>query len=318
MAETDLSARFEDHLRHLLERHLGTPATEFPVGDHAAPGGNGRTVDVRPVAPAPALLAESISYSLLAPGKRIRPRLLLACARMLGLSEAAALAPAAALEMIHCFTLIHDDLPCMDDDDFRRGRPSNHKKFGEAAALLAGDSLIGLALDSFLECAPHVEPRRVLRALARFHDVIGPRGVIGGQAAEWDLDESSDIGALRAMHARKTGALFAAALLIPMDLAGIEDRSDSGRAIHRFACQLGLAFQAADDLEDSIEARKAHTNLLSRLSEEEVRASSIDGLREGAAGLEAIWGEDARPLVAIADEVIRLLRENRASEGGVR
>ena len=99
----------------------------------------------------PPHLQESIRYSLLSPGKRIRPRLLLASGQMLDVPHQALLPAAIAVEMVHCFTLIHDDLPCMDNDDFRRGIPTNHKKFGESLALLAGDSLMALAIDVFLE-----------------------------------------------------------------------------------------------------------------------------------------------------------------------
>src|SRR3954468_16296124 len=102
---------------------------------------------------------------------------------MIGLKRASALPVALALEMIHCFTLIHDDLPCMDNDDFRRGLPSNHKKFGEAAALLAGDALMAIAFEAFSGAAAHVPNEGFNRAFARLCRAIGPRGVIGGQAA---------------------------------------------------------------------------------------------------------------------------------------
>lgn len=258
----------------------------------------------------PSNLSDSIRYSLLAPGKRIRPRLLLSCAKMLGLSESTALPPALALEMIHCFTLIHDDLPCMDNDDFRRGRPSNHKVYGEAIALLAGDGLIGLALDTFLDSAPHVAGDRLTRALKRFSWAMGPRGVIGGQADEALMSERSTLQDLERMHYQKTGALFVASLLIPMDLAGIASESAEGQAIDRFAHALGLAFQVADDLDDATESPEL-TSILYFMSPAQARDRSLDQLRSAMSALEKRWGDAASELLAISGEVVLSLEAAR-------
>ncbi|MCM2324115.1 MAG: polyprenyl synthetase family protein [Oligoflexia bacterium] len=259
----------------------------------------------------PPNLEEAMRYSLLSPGKRIRPRLTLACARMVGLPEAAALPAALAIEMIHCFTLIHDDLPCMDDDDFRRGRPSNHKVFGEGVALLAGDGLVALALDVFLDAAQHVDSARVLKALRRFAGATGPRGVIGGQAAESLLNRDSGLPALEQMHAQKTGALFRISLLAPMDLAGIEETCPQGAAIDLFARELGLAFQIADDLEDATATTAAQdpTSILFHRTAEEARDETIRRLEAAQGSLRQAWRESAKPLITIADEVIRKLRD---------
>jgi geranylgeranyl diphosphate synthase type II len=227
---------------------------------------------------------------------------------MIGLAEEAALPAALALEMVHCFTLIHDDLPCMDDDDLRRGRPSNHKIYGEALALLAGDALIPLALDALAEAAPHVAPQAFAAALRRLSWASGPRGVIGGQAAEALLKPGSALSELETMHAMKTGALFAAALLLPKDLAGIADASPDGRAIDRFARELGLAFQVADDLED---AEEDPTSILAYMTREEAAARASERLAAACEGLRAAWGEKARELLDIATEVSAKL----ASEG---
>ena len=129
----------------------------------------------------PPNLEESIRYSLLAPGKRIRPRLALASARLVGLSPQAALPAALAVEMIHCFTLIHDDLPCMDDDDFRRGRPSNHKIYGEGLALLAGDALMMLALDVSDGRSPPHSPRILCPCATAI--LFGPAGPVASSVA---------------------------------------------------------------------------------------------------------------------------------------
>ncbi|MCM2278706.1 MAG: polyprenyl synthetase family protein [Oligoflexia bacterium] len=259
----------------------------------------------------PANLETAMRYSLLSPGKRIRPRLALACARMLGLSPEAALPAALAIEMIHCFTLIHDDLPCMDDDDFRRGRPSNHKVHGESLALLAGDALVALALEVFLDAAEHVPADRVLAALRRFAWATGPRGVIGGQAAESLLGKTSSLEELRRMHAQKTGALFSISLLAPMELVGIPADSPRAAAIDLFARELGLAFQIADDLEDATEAtaKDDPTSILFYLGDEEARRDTIGRLENAKAALTEHWKEAAQPLTTIADEVIRKIRD---------
>jgi len=260
---------------------------------------------------APKSLQESIRYSLFAPSKKIRPRLLLSCAEMLGLPVAQVLPPAISIEMIHCFTLIHDDLPCMDDDDVRRGQPSNHKKFGESMALLAGDALISLAFDVFLETP--VEPSRLILGLKRLIWASGPRGVTGGQAAESGLSKDSTLEQLRQMHRQKTGALFIAALLIPKDLAGIPDESPEGQSILSFADELGLAFQVADDLEDlqdsSIEAFQPEpTSVLFFLKPEQARQRTLERLTAASHRLAAHWGERSQSLCQIAEEVIRKLQ----------
>ncbi len=259
----------------------------------------------------PKALQEAIRYSLLAPGKKIRPRLLLACAEMLGLPSQQVLPAAIAIEMIHCFTLIHDDLPCMDDDDFRRGLPSNHKKFGESTALLAGDSLIALAFDVFLDSP--VEMPHLKHGLKRLAWASGPRGVTGGQAAEGDLSKDSSIEQLHQMHRQKTGALFIASLLIPKDLAGIPDSSAEGQSILIFADQLGLAFQVADDLEDLKEAapgtfQPEPTSVLFFLSPEQARQRTLEQLTAASQRLATHWGERAQVLCQIAEEVIRKLQ----------
>ncbi len=289
--KTDLLTQFDLALAETLERHWAAPDGVTPPS-----------------------LRESIQYSLLAPGKKIRPRLLLSCGEMLGLSSAVTLPTAVAIEMIHCFTLIHDDLPCMDDDDFRRGQPSNHKKFGETTALLAGDALIALAFDVFLD-AP-VDPARLRVALKRLAWAAGPRGVIGGQAAESDLGQNSTLEQLSQMHRQKTGALFIASLLIPKDLAGVSDSSPEGQSILSFADELGLAFQIADDLEDLYEAPSGSfapdpTSILYFLSPEEARKKTIHRLGQASQRLAHAWGERARALCHIAEEVIRKLQETQ-------
>lgn len=257
---------------------------------------------------APAPLAESIRYSLLAPGKRIRPRLLLASARMVGLSEEAAYPAAIALEMIHCFTLIHDDLPCMDNSDMRRGRPSNHRKFDEATALLAGDALIASAIEIFSEAAAYSGGKGFARGLKRLSWAMGARGVIGGQAAEPLLGQKSKLDDLLAMHAGKTGALFVASLMIPSDFAEVEPKK--AKSLEVFSRQLGAAFQIADDLDDARqESRdgdegKDPKNILYYLSSDEATRHALEELGTAGEGLGKEWGNSAKELLAISREVI--------------
>ncbi len=269
---------FENYLKSTLERYLeGTP-------QH---------------------LRDSIQYSLLSPGKRIRPRLMWECAKMVGLQDAEILPAAVAIEMVHCFTLIHDDLPCMDDDDFRRGLPSNHKKFGESTALLAGDGLLALAAEVLLDTGTSAG---ISAALKRLLWAAGPRGVIGGQAAESALGERSSLEDLYAMHRKKTGALFSASLLIPKDLAGIANQTEKGRSLEAFADELGLAFQIADDLEDGGETPDlphAPTSVLYYLSHDAASQQAIQRITRASTELERVFGENSVGLCRIADEVIK-------------
>lgn len=200
--------------------------------------------------PMPPRLKESMLYSLQAGGKRLRPVLCLSCAALCGLEPLKALPFAAAIEMIHTYSLIHDDLPAMDDDDLRRGKPSNHKAFDEATAILAGD---GLLTDAFvIMCRAPVPPDRLLRAVAELALAAGASGMVGGQ--EWDMIYTGrsqvSLEELRGMHAMKTGALLRASCVCGGLLAGADDKAL--RAISDFGSSLGVAFQIADDILDVV------------------------------------------------------------------
>ena len=259
----------------------------------------------------PAPLAESIRYSVFTPGKRIRPRLLLATGKMLDLDEQTLLPAACALEFFHCFTLIHDDLPCMDNDDFRRGQPSNHKKFGETLALLAGDALQALAVDTFLE-TPRSEAQGwdpLVLALREFQNATGPRGVIGGQAAEELLSgTSSDLESLKQVHAKKTGALFLAALEIPRIFSAIPPDSEKGQTIRQLGNHLGWSFQIADDLEDPPTTTPPKTSILAYLSREAAIQMSSEELNRLLIKISTLWPEKSSELVHIGEEVLKKLR----------
>lgn len=200
---------------------------------------------------------EAMEYSLLAGGKRIRPVLLLEFAALGGLSAEDAMPFACALEMIHTYSLIHDDLPCMDDDDFRRGRPTSHKKFGEALALLAGDGLLTAAFEQMLSAESKAQPANRLAAAAEIASAAGCFGMIGGQVLDLANQkekvrlESEPYAAekLTQINRLKTGALFRAACRGGLLLAGVrEERYLS--AAERFADALGISFQIQDDILD--------------------------------------------------------------------
>lgn len=263
----------------------------------------------------PANLAQSIRYSFLSPGKRIRPRLALASSRMLNVSEDASLAAACALEMIHCFTLIHDDLPCMDNDDFRRGLPTNHKVHGEAVALLAGDGLLALAFEALADAAPATDPRAIIKASRRLARATGPSGVIGGQAAEALLGPGSKLEQILHVFALKTGALFEASMLVPLDLAPIAPSERHAQALEAFAKELGLAFQIADDLEDVAPATgktadkpAGPASILYYLPFAEARDLGLKRLTASREALKSAWGDSSQGLTVFADEVLRKLQ----------
>jgi geranylgeranyl pyrophosphate synthase len=191
-----------------------------------------------------ARLAEAMRYAVLGEGKRLRPALaLLVCESLGGTSEAVEL-PAVAVELVHAYSLVHDDLPCMDDDDLRRGRPTCHVRFGEAQAVLAGDALLTKAFE-LLAGGPDELALEWIRVLAR---AAGDAGMVGGQALDMTLARGSSAAELGAMHARKTAALIEAA----GDLGAISARAESGERVlvRRYARALGLLFQATDDLLD--------------------------------------------------------------------
>ncbi len=195
---------------------------------------------------APARLIEAIDYSLSAGGKRLRPALVLEANRLLGKPGASALAAAAAIELIHTFSLVHDDLPAMDDDDLRRGRPTNHKVFGEATAILAGDAMMTLAFDVVATDADADLVAPLTRELAR---ASGPFGMIGGQILDIDGENRTlDLSALQQIHRMKTGALLTASCRLGAIAARAPDEQLD--ALSRFGRHLGLAFQIVDDLLD--------------------------------------------------------------------
>jgi geranylgeranyl diphosphate synthase, type II len=234
---------------------------------------------LRSLAFAPELggLEESLRYALESGGKRVRPVLCLAVAEANGASVDDALPAAAALELVHTFSLVHDDLPSMDDDDERRGRPSTHVAFGEGVALLAGDALLAEAL----RLALRYESEDVARDLAD-----AALGMIGGQYR----DISGDDGDLEELHRLKTGRLFVAAVRLGLDVAGVEDARDEWVA---FGEEVGLLFQVVDDLLDG-------DGYAERLGVEEARRVADEVAARARARLDGT-GADTQVLLELVD-----------------
>ena len=221
-----------------------------------------------PTAPqCPAIVAEAMRYSVMAGGKRLRPLLVLAAADAAassihsdpGAARAMAMPAACAIEMIHTYSLIHDDLPAMDDDALRRGRPTLHMVYGEGMAILAGDGLHAEAFGLLAREPQTTDPAlnaRKLRVLAIVADAAGSAGMVGGQAIDLDAvgtkskrpSKPLDVDGLREMHARKTGALIRASVASGAVMAAADDRLLS--ALERYASEIGLAFQIVDDILD--------------------------------------------------------------------
>jgi geranylgeranyl diphosphate synthase, type II len=201
--------------------------------------------------PVTAGLEEAMRYSLLAGGKRVRPVLTLATARALGADPERFLPAACGIELIHTYSLIHDDLPAMDDDSLRRGQPTSHIKHGEAVAILAGDGLFAEAIR--LLCEQPGEATRVLAALRELAAATGVDGMVGGQYVDISGEET-DAEGLRALHALKTGRLIAASVGVVLILEGLAEPETI--PYRRFASELGVLFQIVDDILDVTESEE--------------------------------------------------------------
>ncbi|NOY23318.1 MAG: polyprenyl synthetase family protein [Acidobacteria bacterium] len=199
-----------------------------------------------PKAPA---LGEAMAYSYHAGGKRIRPILTLAAAKALGKDPGLVVPPALAIEMIHTYSLIHDDLPAMDNDDFRRGQPTSHKVYGEALAILTGDSLLteafhvaATAMDS------SISPTGKLRFIEKLSEAAGIRGMAAGQVMDMTHPDTGDVNFLKQLHLMKTGAMIQIACLAPALLWNIP--GDLYRSLEKYGESIGLLFQVVDDILD--------------------------------------------------------------------
>ena len=251
------------------------------------------------LAPSPPRLAEAVRYALLGPGKRLRPALVrLVASHLDGRDDEAAL-PAAAVECVHAYSLVHDDLPCMDDDDLRRGRPTCHKVYGEALAILAGDALLTLAFGLVAGAERRApELARVLAAGA------GHAGMVGGQALDLESADGS-AGAARVVeiHARKTAALFAAASEMGAIAAGAD--STTCRAAGTYGLALGRLFQATDDLLDATgDASARKPSLVAALGAGAARAETRRLGEQALAAARGLPGERGELLVELVATVL--------------
>ena len=283
---------YPDHLRTQIEAYLD----ELRFSEEAGTEG----------------LEEAMRYSLLAGGKRIRPVLALATASALGKDPAAVLPLAAALELIHTYSLIHDDLPAMDDDDLRRGRPTCHVKYGEDVAILAGD---GLYAEAFRHVLRHQagEPLHVLNALAELATSTGVNGMVGGQYIDVRNLAVDGIVPVRRLHELKTGRLIAAS--VECVLLVEADRVDSTRlsAFRAFAAELGVLFQIVDDILDvtgtddalgkpqGSDERHGKLTYVSQYGVDGARRMAAESHGNARAALERAAGERATELRQITD-----------------
>lgn len=196
-------------------------------------------------------LENSMRYSLLAGGKRIRPCLVIEFARLFGGNDSAdaAFDYACAIEMVHTFSLIHDDMPCMDNDELRRGKPTNHKVFGESTALLAGDATLAYAFEVLPSA--RLSDKQNLAAYAALAKYTGPCGMCGGQQIDLENEgKKIALDTLQTLHAKKTGALIKCSCILGCIAAGFFEGSREYEDACEYACDIGLAFQIADDILD--------------------------------------------------------------------
>lgn len=199
---------------------------------------------------AEARLHEAMRYACLGGGKRLRPFLVLQSAGLFGVSTDSALRTAAAIEFVHCYSLVHDDLPAMDDSDLRRGRPAVHRQFDEATAILAGDGLLTYAFEVLVDPRTHEDPGIRCQLVASLARAAGPQGMVGGQMLDLIAEKQAfDIGETTRLQRLKTGEMIA----LSCEAGAILGRASPPQrhALHKFAHDLGLAFQIADDLLDA-------------------------------------------------------------------
>jgi geranylgeranyl diphosphate synthase type II len=267
-----------------------------------------------PTTSPPERLHEAIRYSMLAPGKRLRPILVLAGAEAAGGAADSVLRTACAMECIHVFSLIHDDLPCMDNDDYRRGRLTNHKVYGEAMAMLAGDALLTLAFELVADNVAEVAPDRVVAALKLISNATGTWGMVGGQVVDMESEgRAVDLSTLEYIHSHKTGALLTASSLAGALLCGATEPQQAN--LRRYGASIGLAFQIADDILDIVGDQdkigkpvgsdegndKATYPKLFGLDRS--RQMARDEVAKAVAALDG-FGESAEPLRAIARYIV--------------
>ena len=228
-------------------------------------------------------LREAMRYAVLGQGKRLRPFLVVQSARLFGVEDAHCLRVGAALEALHCYSLVHDDLPAMDNDDLRRGQPTVHRKFDEATAILAGDALLTWAFDVLADEATHPAPAVRIALVSALAKAAGEAGMVGGQMLDIEADRLgfNSYAEIAAMQARKTGALFGFAC----ESGAILGEAD-GKRLRQYADQIGLAFQIADDILD-VESSAEALGKATQKDKDKGKATFVDLLGLDGAKLEA-------------------------------
>jgi len=263
----------------------------------------------------PTRLNESIRYSVFCGGKRLRPILSLATADALGQNPLDALPLACAIECIHTFSLIHDDLPSIDNDDLRRGNPTNHVVYGEAMAILAGDALLAMAFELIGQCRKTRPDALVLDAIMMVASASGTHGMVGGQVADIEAEGAQDVdeSVVASIHARKTGALLMTSILAAARICGAD--ADQEAALQRYGEEVGLAFQITDDILDlEGDAEKIGKTVGSDLKQDKATYPKVLGIpasrqlaiRSADAAVAALdaFDERAEPLRALAHYVV--------------
>lgn len=261
----------------------------------------------------PEQIYEAMRYSLMAGGKRLRPILCLATCEMLGAPTAMAMPTACALEMVHTMSLIHDDLPAMDNDDYRRGKLTNHKVYGEDVAVLAGDGLLAYAFEHIAMETEGAEPGQILKVIAALGKAVGAAGLVGGQIVDLDSEgKAIDESTLTFIHMHKTAALLEVSVTAAAFLAAAEQPTIE--RLRRYAQRIGLAFQIVDDVLDitatseelgksagkDLVAKKATYPSLWGLEVSKRKADQL--VAEAISELDS-FGDKARPLIAIAQYI---------------
>jgi geranylgeranyl diphosphate synthase type II len=263
----------------------------------------------------PHSLHQSVRYSLFCGGKRLRPLLAIAGAEIVGGDPKSVLALACALECIHTFSLIHDDLPAIDNDDLRRGHPTNHRVYGEAIAILSGDALLALSFELIGKCSDFAPADRVLRVLQMIAHATGTDGMVGGQVVDIESEGKDDLTfeTVKWIHGRKTGALLTASLVCGAILAGSTPAQEE--ALTAYGENIGLAFQITDDLLDIYgETEKLGKPVGSDLKNDKATYPKVLGIetsqrlaleaRDKAIAALAPFGEKAQPLISLARYII--------------
>lgn len=258
---------------------------------------------------------KSMKYTTTLPGKRLRPVMCLEACRIFGGNIEDAMPTACAIEMLHAQSLIHDDLPCMDNDDFRRGKPSNHKVFGEAIATLAGDALLSYGPQLIIEKSQNLPPERVLKVLNEYMKAAGVYGIIAGQVADIENEKAKvkDAKTLEYIHTHKTADLFRLALKAGAIIAGADEKALD--EMNTFANKFGLAFQIYDDILDEISTFEELGKTVGKdKASDKLTYVSLYGLEEAEKKLNSLFVEIYDIIDKYNSEIFRKIVDNMKSK----